>query len=138
MATTITPRQVEERSFGATLRPDPWWIAPSIVALGLLAFGVYSTWAAWVGEHFEWGPYLSPFYSPHLSFQWWPVSPAFLILWAPLGFRATCYYYRKAYYRAFFLDPAACAVGEPERDYQGERKLFIFQNLHRFGTCQRL
>ena len=32
---------------------------------------------------------------------------------APLGFRATCYYYRKAYYRAFFLDPPACAVGEP-------------------------
>ena len=35
-----------------------------------------------------------------------------LILWVPGGFRVTCYYYRKAYYRAFFLDPPACAVGE--------------------------
>src|SRR5262249_5540981 len=62
----------------------------------------------------------------------WPLSPAFLILWAPLGFRGTCYYYRKAYYRALFLDPPACGVGEPPRNYQGERKLFLFQNLHRF------
>jgi hypothetical protein len=55
-----------------------------------------------------------------------------LILWIPLGFRTTCYYYRKAYYRAFFLDPAACSVGEARHDYQGENRLFLFQNLHRF------
>jgi len=57
-----------------------------------------------------------------------------LILAGPLGFRATCYYYRKAYYRAFFLDPPACAVGEPaSRRYSGETKFpFILQNLHRY------
>ena len=56
-----------------------------------------------------------------------------LILWAPGGFRVTCYYYRKAYYRAFFLDPPACAVGEPQGDrYRGETRLLLFQNLHRY------
>lgn len=132
MATSATPRVLEERGLGATLRRDTWWVAPVAVAVGLLAFVIYATWAAWVGDYYEWGPYLSPFYSPLFRPQWWPLSPAFLILWAPLGFRVTCYYYRKAYYRAFFLDPAACAVGEPRHDYHGERKLFLFQNLHRF------
>ena len=52
----------------------------------------------------------------------------------PLSFRATCYYYRKAYYRAFFADPPACAVGEPKRSYSGETKFpFILQNLHRYA-----
>jgi hypothetical protein len=55
-----------------------------------------------------------------------------LILWAPGGFRLTCYYYRKAYYRAFFLDPPACAVGEARRGYRGETRLFLFQNVHRY------
>jgi len=57
-----------------------------------------------------------------------------LILWIPLGFRGTCYYYRKAYYRAFFLDPPACAVGEfGEHHYCGENKFpFLIQNLHRY------
>jgi hypothetical protein len=66
--------------------------------------------------------------------RWWPFSPALLILGAPLGFRVTCYYYRKAYYRAFFLDPPACAVGEPgEHRYRGETAFpFILQNLHRY------
>jgi hypothetical protein len=52
----------------------------------------------------------------------------------PLLFRLTCYYYRKAYYRAFFLDPPACAVGEPgEHRYKGETSFpFILQNLHRY------
>src|SRR6267143_1578919 len=56
------------------------------------------------------------------------------LLSRPLGFRATCYYYRKAYYRAFFLDPPACAVGEsPRRNYRGETAFpFILQNVHRY------
>jgi hypothetical protein len=51
-----------------------------------------------------------------------------------LGFRATCYYYRKAYYRAFFLDPPACAVGEARgHGYGGETTFpLILQNLHRY------
>src|SRR5205814_2255877 len=41
--------------------------------------------------------------------------------------------YRKAYYRAFFLDPVACAVGEPRHSYNGETRFpFIVQNMHRF------
>ena len=78
--------------------------------------------------------YLSPLYSPLVQPKWWPFSPAFLILAIPGGFRATCYYYRKAYYRAFFADPMACAVGELKgAGYTGERQFpFVLQNLHRF------
>lgn len=130
---TTSVRDLQERGLGATLRRDAWWVAPVLTALVLGSFGVYATWAAWSGTHYEWGPYLSPFYSPLLRPSWWPLSPAFLILVFPLGFRMTCYYYRKAYYRSFFLDPVACGVGEPRHGYRGETKFpFILQNLHRF------
>jgi UDP-N-acetylmuramyl pentapeptide phosphotransferase/UDP-N-acetylglucosamine-1-phosphate transferase len=51
-----------------------------------------------------------------------------------LGFRLTCYYYRKAYYRAFFLAPPACAVAGLSRGrYRGETRFpFILMNAHRF------
>jgi hypothetical protein len=81
---------------------------PVIILLG--GFGVYATFRAFEGKFFWVDPYLSPFYSPLLNFSWWHFSPALLILAFPLGFRVTCYYYRKAYYRAFFMDPPACAV----------------------------
>ena len=130
---TTSVRDLQERGFGATLRRDAWWVAPVLTAIVLGSFGIYATWAAWTGTHYAWGPYLSPFYSPLLKPSWWPVSPAFLILVFPLGFRMTCYYYRKAYYRSFFLDPVACGVGEPRHGYRGETKFpFILQNLHRF------
>ncbi|MFN2385320.1 MAG: succinate dehydrogenase [Thermoanaerobaculia bacterium] len=121
--------------FGATQRRDRWWleIAPVVLVLGL--FGIYATWRAFEGAAYEWGPYLSPFYSPLIDpeHRWWPFSPALLILGGPLGFRLTCYYYRKAYYRAFFLDPPACAVGERRRPYRGETRFpFVLQNLHRY------
>jgi hypothetical protein len=50
-------------------------------------------------------------------------------------FRATCYYYRKAYYRSFFLDPPACAVSESRgKGYKGETAFpFTLQNLHRYA-----
>ena len=129
----ISVRDLQERGFGATLRRDAWWIEPAITAIVFGSFAIYATWAAWVNRNFEWGPYLSPFYSPLLNAGWWPLSPAFLILVFPLGFRATCYYYRKAYYRAYFLDPVACGVGEARHHYRGETKFpFILQNVHRF------
>src|SRR5438128_11019628 len=85
--------------FGATMRPDAWWVELIPVVLVLGAFSVYATCRTFENNFYEFGPYLSPFYSPLIKPKWWPLSPAILILWAPLGFRATCYYYRKAYYR---------------------------------------
>ncbi len=136
------------RSFGETTRSDTWWVKPLAVFLGLSAFVVYSTWAAFQGDFYTFGPYLSPMYSPELFGDtphavfgpqpgWWPGwlpwSPAFLILWAPAGFRLTCYYYRGAYYKAFWADPPSCAVGEPRKGYLGERSFpLILQNVHRY------
>ena len=139
---------LKRRSFGETQRRDAWWLQPAAVFAGLSAFIVYSTWAAFQGVHYTFGPYLSPMYSPELFGAsehawlgprpgWWPgwlpFSPAFLILWAPGGFRVTCYYYRGAYYKSFWADPPSCAVGEPRKRYRGEQKLpLILQNVHRY------
>jgi hypothetical protein len=129
---TDTSPTLPPRPFLETSRKDGWWIGPGLTAVGLLAFVVYTTWAGVVGVNYKWGPYLSPLYSPEFDFSWWHFSPAILILWAPGGFRVTCYYYRKAYYRAFFLTPPGCAVAARPQNYRGERMLLLFQNLHRF------
>jgi hypothetical protein len=147
----------QQRRFAETSRPDAWWVQPLAVFLGFSAFIVYSTWAAFHPLHngtcAYWfngsgADYLSPFfspeiygYSPHALLGqppgWWPAwlffSPAFLVLWAPGGFRFTCYYYRGAYYKAFWADPMNCAVGEPRKSYLGERYFpLIIQNIHRY------
>ena len=137
------------RGFGETERRDTWWLQPLALFLGFSSFIVYTTWAGIQGEHYTYGPYLSPFYSPELfgdsPHAWfgpwrWPwipfirYSPAMLILVFPLAFRMTCYYYRGAYYKAFWADPVACTVGEPRNEYRGEAKLpLIIQNLHRYA-----
>src|SRR5690348_8128602 len=139
---------IARAGFGQTLRKDLWWVQPTVVFLGLSAFVVYATWAALQGDHYRLGPYLSPFYSPELFGDpryawfgakpswfpgWLPFSPALLVLWAPAGFRLTCYYYRGAYYKAFWADPPACTVGEPRQSYWGERSFpLIMQNVHRY------
>jgi hypothetical protein len=127
-----------------TLRKDNWWVEPLLVVVVLGGFAVYATWAALQNAHYFVEPYLSPFYSPcisanctHVSLpligSWWNLSPAFLILWIPGGFRATCYYYRKAYYRSFFRSPPACAVRDASKTYSGETRFpFLLQNLHRY------
>lgn len=120
---------------GATSRTDGWWVEPALVATGFTLFIVYATWRALFDyQYFESGPYLSPFFSPRILLDWWQWSPAILILWVPAGFRATCYYYRKAYYRAYFLDPPACAVGHfGGSKYCGETMFpLVLQNLHRY------
>ena len=125
----------EQMHPGRALVRDAWWPQVVPVVLGLGAFGVYATLRAFEGAYFQWGPYLSPFYSPLIDahHHYWPFSPALLILAGPLGFRVTCYYYRKAYYRAFFLDPPGCGVAERPRQYGGETRFpFILQNLHRY------
>ncbi len=136
------------RGFGQTMRPDAWWVQPLLTFLGLSAFIIYATWAAFQGAHYRSGPYLSPFYSPELFGDgthswfgakpggwpgWLPFSPALLVLWAPGGFRLTCYYYRGAYYKAFWADPPSCTVSEPRTFYRGENSLpLVMQNLHRY------
>jgi len=155
MGTNIANSQL--RVLGATERSDRWWLGPMLVLLGLSGFSVYATWAAFQGEHYFHESYLSPFYSPLLYIdtaaagsapiehawigawpEWWPSflpnSPAFLILMFPGAFRFTCYYYRKAYYRAFVASPPACAVGGIRQGkYRGETFLLLFQNLHRYA-----
>jgi len=121
--------------FGSTLRQDAWWVDILPFAIVFTAFAIYATWRALAGDYYWADPYLSPFYSPLIdpNHHWWPFSPAILIMGGPLGFRLTCYYYRKAYYRSYFLDPPACAVGEGRKHYSGERKFpFILQNVHRY------
>ncbi|MCS6798834.1 MAG: succinate dehydrogenase [Myxococcota bacterium] len=143
------PRRL--RVFLETRRTDSWWAFQLFTLLVLTAFVAYATQRVFVDAHYEWGPYLSPFYSPvlfgdsrHALFgpkpEWWPswapFSPALLILAIPAGFRFTCYYYRGAYYKAFWADPPACAVGEPGlrgRRFRGEHRWpLILQNVHRY------
>ena len=134
-----------------TLRTDKWWIQPLITVLVLLAFIVYATFRAFENGNYFAEPLISPFYSPCLSTACvagasllgtpfgiihifgMVLSPSLLILIFPLGFRMTCYYYRKAYYRSFWMSPPACAVAEPHSKYTGEtRAPLIFQNAHRW------
>ena len=119
---------------GATGRRDAWWLEWLLVVAGLGVLGGYATWAAFQGRNFAWGPYLSPFYSPEFLLIEGYVFPAAIVaLTVVAGFRGTCYYYRKAYYRAFFADPPGCAVGEARKSYCGETQLpFLVQNLHRY------
>jgi hypothetical protein len=141
------------RGAGETGRHDFWWIQPLAVFLGFSTFIVYSTWAAFQNQHYYLDKggenYLSPFYSPELFGSsphavfgpkpaWWPgwmpFSAALLILPFPGLFRFTCYYYRGAYYKAFWADPPSCAVGEPRKSYWGENSLpLIMQNVHRYA-----
>ncbi|WP_020671626.1 hypothetical protein [Amycolatopsis nigrescens] len=133
-----------------TLRTDRWWLQPLLTVLGLSAFVIYATirsfvrTAYWVEEYH----YLTPFYSPCLSDSCVPGSShfgtpfpelpgfmplGFVVLPFLLGFRLTCYYYRKAYYRSVWASPPACAVGEPKAIYTGETRLpLIVQNAHRY------
>jgi len=134
-----------------TLRTDRWWLPPLLTAAGLLlflAYGFFRIFSArwyWVEDYH----YLGPFFSPCLAdncvgdssagfpqivpaLPTW-LSPAVIILIFPAGFRLTCYYYRKSYYRAFWLSPPACAVAEPHRRYTGETRFpLLFQNVHRY------
>ena len=125
---------------GSTARRDAWWLPPVATAAGLTRvrhlrarrrdLGRRTTATTGGGAD-----YLSPFFSPDVESLFGvslPFSPALLVLWAPLGLRATCYYYRKAYYRSFFLSPPACAV-VGRKGYSGESRLpFILQNAHRY------
>jgi hypothetical protein len=137
-------------SSARTLRTDRWWLPSLTTAAVLGTFLLYTIVRAfmrrryWVNEYH----YLTPLYSPCLSESCVPGSTHFGTLLGSfpfpiplaimpfaviLGFRRTCYYYRRATYRSFLLSPSACAVREPARSYQGESAFpFIVQNSHRY------
>lgn len=129
---------------GPSLRKDAWWLEPLPTVLLLGGFAVYATWAAFQNANYFFDPYLSPLYSPCLAANcehvtvrlfgsWYTATPALLILWAPAGFRATCYYYRKSYYRSFWGAPPACAARDMHKRYTGESRFpLVLQNLHRY------
>ena len=158
MTTTVESATTTPVAIGAnrggpdrpTLREDTWWVEPVVTVVILTAFVAYSTWAAFVGKNYYAGDllhrnYISPFYSPCIAnscvpgshtfgtLGFWNYSPALLILIFPLGFRLTCYYYRKAYYRSFWWAPPACAVSDAHGSYSGESRFpLFFQNIHRY------
>jgi len=163
---TKTSFAIHDKGFTKTLRKDNWWLYPALVVFGLTSFLVYGFWSAWQADFYWYsagkegfGGYLAPFYSPLLFIKesvegaapmahsifgpwptWWPSwippSPSLLILAVPGIFRFTCYYYRKAYYRAFSGTPPACAVGalprKRKKGYKGETGLMVVQNIHRY------
>jgi hypothetical protein len=149
-ATTAAPQRSRAQIAARTLRQDPWWRAPAVTAILLTIWVLYATVHVFIGRWY-WVAryhYLTPFYSPCVSGgcvagsstlgTWFPKVPpiipyAVVSLPFVLGFRLSCYYYRRAYYRAFWRSPAACAVREPHASYTGETRFpLIMQNLHRY------
>lgn len=141
-----TRARIPERTF----RTDRWWVYPLSVGAILIFFTVYALVRYFMNAYY-WAPaehYLTPLYSPCVNAACVPGSSHFgefipaYAAWIPigiitflvlLGFRATCYYYRKAAYRSLMFAPAACAVPEPHKKYSGERKFpFVFTNGHRY------
>lgn len=143
--------------FARSSRPEAWWLGPALTAAGLLLFFGYLTVRAFSGTYVWAPPYISPTVAPpvltpalgypgavpvdHAWFgafpAWWPAfipqSPAFFLPAFAIAFRITCYYYRGAYYKAFWMDPVSCTVGEPRKSYWGERTFpLILQNVHRY------
>ena len=135
-----------------TLREDRWWLQPLVIVSVLSAFVIYSTWAAFQNKNYYVGASLhrdliSPFYSPcigglvrarrvapGLASAGSDLSPALLILIFPLGFRLTCYYYRRSYYRAFWWSPAGVrGRRRATASTRGETRFpLVMQNLHRY------
>jgi len=156
---TVTPVSLGGARGGPdrpTLRQDRWRVQPIVTASVLISFVVYATWAAFANKDYYVGTasgpgvtahrdLISPFYSPCLAgscvtgshpgftLTWWHLSPALLILIVPLGFRLTCYYYRRSYYRSIWLSPPSCAVADAHGSYTGETRFpLILQNAHRW------
>ena len=143
---------------GRTNRIDNWWSKPMAMGIGLTAALIYTVWRLFlygtetanggslISYELHGSTVMSPIFSPNVL-EWnlfglnewnhpeW-VNAAILVLWIPFGFRGTCYYMRRVYYRTFFASPTACWVDEPDINkaigYKGEKRLFIFNNLHRY------
>src|SRR2546425_2145426 len=114
-----TRAQISERTF----RKDPWWRAPRITATLLTIWVAYATVHVFTGHWYYVAKYhyLTPFFSPCISGEcvagssslghWFPAVPpiipyALVSLPFVLGFRLSCYYYRRAMQRAVLGPPA--------------------------------
>jgi len=149
VSSTTKPVGGRARIAARTLRTDSLWRVPLVqataltVLLGYVVVRLFMRQWYWVGEY----NYLTPLYSPCISASCTPGSSHFgaifgdLPVWIPLpivvfpillGFRGTCYYYRKAVYRSILQSPTACAVAEPAPRYRGESRFFLFMNSHRY------
>lgn len=145
--TTVAPPE----GFGATMRRDIWWLRPTLILAAFATFLIYGTICAFQEPLYTMkdakgnpvlGPYVTPFESPNLielglapaGVNLGPLllTPALLVLWAPGGFRFTCYFCRLAYHRSVLGDPPGCAVGEWKRTYRGEKGFFWINNFHRY------
>lgn len=139
------------RGLAMAARNDGWIAQPIVTFLVLTGFVAYATWRVlenqyYVAEDAAAGFHLAtPFGNPDLTMfvpgflKAIPVVgmflgyPAVLILPFVAGFRFTCYYYRKAYYRSFIASPPACSIpGTTSRNYKGEKGILAVQNIHRY------
>lgn len=131
----------------STWRLDNWWAQPVTLVAALTLFVIYSTYRVYTmgtdpvvanhGYHYQ-----SPFVAMDFTFLVpdavtavvpFLAYPGMLLLPIAGGFRFTCYYFRRAYYRSFVARPAACATEAwSGKDYKGETRLMVFQNLHRY------
>ena len=146
MATMNTERNIPLGTF-TNERKDNWWFMPALQGLVIIIFVLYTTAMLFFYKSYrEFDHFRSPIFDIVVptSFQkaiGWPVDnfffpAALLVLWVPIGYRATCYYMRRIYYRSFFGNPPACAtngVNFRRGKYSGERLLpFILNNYHRY------
>ena len=136
---------------GRTNRVDNWWSQPLAMGIALTLALLYTFWRLFLHDtgisyQLDGSTVMSPIFSPNVL-EWdlfglseWDhphwVNAAILVLWIPFGFRGTCYYMRRVYYRTFFASPVACWVDEPDINkklgYRGEKGIFILNNLHRY------
>jgi hypothetical protein len=150
MSTSTTTGEGRRASIPArTLRTDRWWFAPLLTVTLLVIWIAYAVVRVFMQKWYFVSDYhyLTPFYSPCFSKGCVPDSAEFgrflpdhwfipfaAITLPFLGlFRFTCYYYRRAYYRSFWLSPPACAVPDAHATYTGESRFpLIVQNSHRY------
>jgi hypothetical protein len=132
MAVSDTAARIERQVVRNPYSVLPNWLYPTFVVVILGAFIVYATYVVFTQPAGYYEPYLSPFDSPWIKTA---IPPGIFVAWAPLAFRLTCYYYRKAYFRSFLWHPRSCAVPEPGRGrYRGETAFpWVLNNFHRFA-----
>ncbi len=138
---------LERGGFGKTTRRDAWWLYPLLTFLGLGAFIVYSTWAAFQGDHYSFGPYLSPMYSPLIfghpgEDAWFGPMPSFLPSFVTAAMLILSFRAASASLATTIAAPITKPSGPIRRPARwasraraicGERSFpLILQNIHRY------